>query len=78
METTTMKYHERIMYDKFSGWVSLFVRESGAVVTFVGDNGLEKTLEWYKDDKTGRPWIPKRKNFVSLVKQMIREGDLAR
>lgn len=30
---------------------------------------------WYKNEKTGNGWIPKRKNFRSLVKQMIREGD---
>ena len=34
-----------------------------------------KECDWYKDEK-GRPWIPgKRKSFVSLVKQMEREGD---
>jgi hypothetical protein len=33
-------------------------------------------LDWYKDQKTGKPWIVrKRKTFVSLVKQSIREGD---
>lgn len=35
-----------------------------------------KVSNWYKDQKTGKPWIPaKRKTFVSLVKQMVREGD---
>lgn len=33
---------------------------------------------WYKDQKTGKAWIPaKRKSFVSLIKQCIREGDYA-
>lgn len=37
-----------------------------------------KPTNWYKDQQTGKPWIPKkRKTFVSLVKQMVREGDFA-
>lgn len=33
-------------------------------------------VEWYKKEN-GKPWIPaKRKNFVGLVKQMERDGDL--
>lgn len=35
-----------------------------------------KVCDWYKDQKTGKPWIPaKRKTFVSLVKAMERDGD---
>jgi hypothetical protein len=39
-------------------------------------NGVASS--WYKDEKTQKPWIPaKRKTFVALVKQMVREGDFA-
>lgn len=40
--------------------------------------GSIQSLPWYKDSKTGKPWIvAKRRTFVSLVKQGIREGDFA-
>ncbi len=30
--------------------------------------------EWYKDTKTNKPWIPKKRQQVrSLIKQIIRE-----
>lgn len=31
--------------------------------------------DWYKAEKTGKPWFPKRRNVISLLKQSIREGD---
>lgn len=32
--------------------------------------------DWYKNEKTGKPWFPaKRRSVVSLLKQSIREGD---
>jgi hypothetical protein len=34
-----------------------------------------ETQSWY-EEKKGVPWIPrKRKRFISLVREMIREGD---
>lgn len=35
-----------------------------------------KIKPWYKDSKTGKPWLVRKfKNFKSLCKQAIREGD---
>lgn len=72
-----MKYHERIMYRDFNGYVSLFTDGVKAHATFIENGGKEQIIEWYKDTKTNEPWIPKRKNFIALVKEIIREGDLA-
>ena len=36
-----------------------------------------RAVEWYKDQITGSPWLPrKRRTFVSLVKGMERDGDI--
>jgi hypothetical protein len=33
-----------------------------------------KIEEWFKDTKTGKPWIPaKRKSFIGLIKQHLRD-----
>ncbi len=30
--------------------------------------------EWYKDQKSKKPWIPaKRKSFIGLIKQILRD-----
>lgn len=37
---------------------------------------VRQEVPWFKDSKTGNPWIPrKRRTFVSLIKQSIRERD---
>jgi len=30
---------------------------------------------WFKDVASGKAWFPKRRNFMSLIKQCEREGD---
>ena len=68
----------RVLYD-YLGMIG------GKCVTFClttkGDfysrdaSGVCTPHPWYKNEK-GKPWIrAKRKTFVSLVKQSIREGD---
>lgn len=38
---------------------------------------ITKEVPWFKDTRTKKPMIPaKRRSFVSLVKQMIRDGDI--
>ena len=34
----------------------------------------EKESPWFKGED-GKPWFPKRSNFVSLIKQGVKEGD---
>lgn len=41
-------------------------------------NGITTEENWYKNSDTDRPWIPKWKNFKSLVKQLQREDDLGK
>lgn len=52
-------------------WVTFRLSTDGKLTT--GD-GIEHP--WYKDDRTGKPWIPKKmKTFKSLISQSIRDGD---
>lgn len=70
-------YDEWISYDMFTGTVKLYSNGySDAWLTFKHTDGTTRRLDWYKNERTGEPFIPKRRNFISLVKQMIREGDL--
>lgn len=36
-----------------------------------------KPIEWFQDERANKPWIPaKYKTFKSLVKGMVRDGDV--
>jgi len=56
------------IYNEIVDWKSVKLYDDG---TFLIDGVKE---DWYKDEKTGLPWIPKkRKTFISLVKQHLRD-----
>ena len=74
LEEIRMELSESILYDYDDGNRTFVLTNKGTF--YVRQGGKCTVLEWYKDGRTGKRWIPaRRRTFVSLVKQSIREGD---
>lgn len=63
-------YNEQLNY---RGVIRAILYDDGQLKLFKSNGGTEKT-KWYRDEKTGKLWIPKRKSFISLVKDIIRDN----
>lgn len=68
-----------VVYDYWDGPYTFQLWSDGQLVVLrkQGNETTNRDLPWYTKKENGAPWIPaKRRSFVSLVKQMIREGDI--
>ena len=69
-----MNDNEEFVYDEYVDSFRFRLSKKGKLfVSFKKGDWQER--DWFKNEKTGKPWFPKRKNFMSLIKWAVRDGD---
>ena len=63
------------VYDYRKGGIRFRLYPDGNI-TVSSKDLPERSLAQLQHESTGEPWIPKHKNFNSLCREMIREGDV--
>jgi hypothetical protein len=66
-------YEEPISYYKAPD-VSKAILYDDGTIDLIKENGDVESGDWYRDEKTGKVFIPKRRNFISLVKDILRDN----
>jgi hypothetical protein len=73
VSATTIPSGEVAKYDYTCLEGTFILAESGRLFRVTD---VCQEVAWFKENTTKKPWIPaKRRTFVSLIKQSIRDGD---